>query len=125
MTSRASIDRRDALASLGLAILFVAAMLALRGRAGIAGGLALIAMLPFVRRAALMIGPPRLPWLAVPLAHLPIAMLCALGQAVIAFALERALGFGTGSSLIAHVRAGLIAYAIALLILLLMRRSRP
>lgn len=99
----------------------------------------LACMLPFVRRAARAFRPPRLPWAAAPLAHLPIAMLFSAGHVAIMLAI-RQLGYATvgqrydffggspAGALIYEFRKDVVFYAAAAGILLLVRalaESRP
>lgn len=81
--------------------------------AALAVGLA--AMTPFVRRAVDALRPPRLPWAAAPLAHLPVALLLAVGAAAITIAGHRLAqsGCGTEALLMPTVRRALIFYALA------------
>lgn len=93
-------------------------------------GLAL--MLPVVRRAARGFRPPRLPWAAAPLAHLPFAMLFSAGHVAIMLAIrqlgyasmgERYDFFGTSpaGTLIYEFRKDILFYAVAAGVLLLVR----
>ena len=81
-----------------------------------AQALGLVAMTPFVfRRAGGRLRPPTLPWLATPLAHLPIALLLSVGAAAITIAGHRLAqsGCGTEELLMPAVRRALIFYALA------------
>ena len=86
-----------------------------RSTAWLALGLA--AMAPFVRRATAILRPPRLPWLAAPLAHLPVALLLSIGAAAITIAGYAVAGSGCEPSalLLPAVRRALIFYALAAL----------
>ena len=50
--------------------------------------LGFVFVLPFARRAARTFRPPRLPWAAAPLAHLPMAMLFSAGHVAIMLAIR-------------------------------------
>jgi hypothetical protein len=92
----------------------------------------LVCMLPLVRRAARSFRPPRLPWAAAPLAHLPVAMLFSGGHVAIMIAI-RQLGWASAGShyeffgdspagtLIYEFRKDMLFYTAATLVLLLVR----
>lgn len=87
-------------------------------------------VLPFARRAARAFRPPRLPWAAAPLAHLPVAMLFSAGHVAIMLAI-RQLGYAWmgltydffGSSpagmLIYEFRKDIVVYAASVAVFLL------
>jgi len=78
-----------------------------------AGWAGAVAMLPLIRRATRALRPPRLPWPAVPLAHLPAAMLFAGGQVAIMAALLKLTGTGLVQGLLTReVRTDVVIYAI-------------
>ena len=114
--------RREALLLLALALIALGYAVARQGTAGAAGWLGLVAMLPLARRAAAGVGPPRFPWPAVPLAHLPIAMLFACGQLVIATGFCRLLDLPT-PELLPEVRRSLVFYAATISAVLVARRG--
>ncbi len=92
----------------------------------------LACMLPLVRRSTRGFRPPRLPWAAVPLAHLPLAMLFSGGHVAIMLAI-RQLGWASmgqrydffgdspAGTLIYEFRKDVLFYTAAVLILLLVR----
>jgi len=99
----------------------------------------LVCMLPLIRRAARAFRPPRLPWAAAPLAHLPVAMLFSAAHVAIMLAI-RQLGHASAGSrydffganpagtLTYEFRKDVVFYAAAALVLLLVRalaESRP
>lgn len=100
-------------------------------------GLAL--MLPLVRRAARAFRPPRLPWAAAPLAHLPVAMLFSGGHVAIMLSIREVahaaaggrydfFGSSPAGTLIYEFRKDILFYTAAVPVLLLVRalaESRP
>ena len=101
----------------------------------------LACMLPLARRSARGFRPPRLPWAAAPLAHLPVAMLFSGGHVAIMLAI-RQLGWATmgqrydffgdspAGTLLYEFRKDILFYTAAVLVLLLVRalaesRSTP
>lgn len=92
----------------------------------------MICMLPLIRRAASAFRPPRLPWPAVPLAHLPAAMLFSGGHVAVMVAL-RQLGWSSmggrydffgarpNGVLIYEFRKDILFYTAATIVLLLVR----
>lgn len=92
----------------------------------------LACMLPLIRRAARAFRPPRLPWAAAPLAHLPVAMLFSAGHVAIMLAMRQvghaSMGsqydfFGTSpaGTLTYEFRKDVVFYASVTLVLLLVR----
>jgi hypothetical protein len=108
-------ERLALLGVIGLASAFALSLESgLQALSRIAGWLT---MLPLVLRATPGFRPPRLPWAAVPLAHLPVAMLFAAGQIVVMLAVRQLAGL-EAESLIAAVRYDLAVYAALVVALL-------
>jgi hypothetical protein len=108
MDSRASQSRREAI------VLAAAAVIALPVAfftVGVPSWVGAVAMLPLIRRATRAIRPPRFPWPAAPLAHLPAAMLFACGQLLIAAACRKLFELPQPPSPMLEVRSGLLFYA--------------
>lgn len=94
----------------------------------------LVLMLPIARRAARAFQPPRLPWAAAPLAHLPAGMLFSAGHVAVMIAI-RQLGYriagerydffgdSPAGTLIYEFRKDILFYAVTVAILLLARRA--
>lgn len=91
-----------------------------------------VLMLPFARRAARAFRPPRLPWPAVPLAHLPAAMLFSGGHVAIMLAIRKLayrlaggrydfFGHDAGGVLLYEFRKDIFYYAGAITLLLMVR----
>lgn len=87
-------------------------------------------VLPFARRAARAFRPPRLPWAAAPLAHLPAAMLFSAGHIAIMLAIRQVayamagaqydfFGSSPGGTLIYEFRKDIIFYAGSVAVFLL------
>jgi hypothetical protein len=78
-----------------------------------------LAVLPLLRRAARSLRPPRWPWPAVPLAHLPLAMLFAGGQAAICVALLKLGDVQIEPGMVMReVRTDILIYAAGTVLLL-------
>lgn len=89
-------------------------------------------MLPLARRAARAVRPPRLPWLAVPLAHLPLAMLFSGGHVAIMLAIRKIayrvvgghydfFGDNAGGVLLYEFRKDIFFYSGAITLFLIVR----
>lgn len=94
--------------------------------------LGMLAMLPFALRAARAFRPPRLPWAAIPLAHLPVSMVFSAGHVAIMLAIRQTVYASVGRTydyfggspaavFLYEYRKDLIGYAIGVSILLLVR----
>jgi hypothetical protein len=92
----------------------------------LAGWVGLIPVLPLVLRATRAFRPPRLPWPAVPLAHLPVAMIFAAGQVAIMLAIGKLAQRGDApGSIIGQVRLDVIIYGAMVVALLIVQAARP
>ncbi|HEV2567145.1 hypothetical protein [Sphingomonas sp.] len=83
------------------------------------------AMTPLIGRASTVLN-LRLPWPALPLAHLPVGLLLAAGAAAITIAGHGLVGTGCGGDalLMPVVRRALALYAAAALLLFLIESRR-
>lgn len=120
--AEAASPRREALILAGVALTSLPVLLFFYGRSGAATWGGMLVMLPLVRRSVRAIQPPRFPWPALPLAHLPVGMLFACGVFVVAAAVSKLMDT-PAPPLLAEVRRGLVLYAAIVAMLLLFRRG--
>ncbi|NNM78130.1 hypothetical protein HJG53_14600 [Sphingomonas sp. ID1715] len=114
---------REAVILLALALSGLGYLLVALGEWGLARWPGLLLILPFARRATYALQPPKVPWPALPLAHLPIAMLCAAAGLAVTLAMHKLLALPP-AALLPEVRRGLVFYSLAVVALMIGRHPQ-